>query len=98
MSKKGVCKFVISRIALAKQADNRFGCVHLSVCPSICPFEYYQSEKVVCVSVIRGFMGIIFLVQAVGFLILKTYHKRVNHSTTDNMLAVPVSFHVYALK
>ena len=28
----------------------------------------------------------------------KTYHKRVNHSTTDNMLAVPVSFHVYAMK
>ncbi len=29
---------------------------------------------------------------------IKTYYKRVNHSTTDNMLAVPVSFHDYALK
>ncbi len=29
---------------------------------------------------------------------LKNYHKWVNHSTTDNMLAVCVSFHVYALK
>ena len=28
----------------------------------------------------------------------KTYHKWVNHSTTDNMLDVSVSFHVYALK
>ncbi len=29
---------------------------------------------------------------------LKNYHKRVNHSTIDNMLAVNASFHVYALK
>ncbi len=39
-----------------------------------------------------------FISQGSNVISFKNYHKWVNHSTTDNMLAVSVSFHVYALK
>ncbi len=55
--------------SLAKQGDNALGCVRASICLSLCvlcPFilkfkfeeknDHYQSEELVCVSVIRGLM------------------------------------------
>ena len=52
-------------------------------------------NKVLCLK--RSIIGQNDYMFKINIFSFKNYHKWVNHSATDNMLDVCVSFHVYAL-